>query len=292
MPAHNLSNVPAMSEEEFVVWQALLEKRTGIYISSQRLPFLQTHVGMRMLESGFNDYQAYYHYVLDGPKGYIEWNILLDKLTVQETRFFRDKQALDLVGQFMADKALGLPTTETFEAWSVGCSTGEEVYTLAMLAQHHFAPRAKRFAITGTDISSQALQKARQGQYSMRTLEQIPEYLFATSIDKSADARSFTISPQLQKKTCFTKLNLLKLAQYPLYSQHLIFCQNVLLYFRRWRRNQILSLLAERLAPDGLLVIGLGEANDFEHPELTRIADHRFCAFKKSSSNNQERVSL
>ena len=292
MPVHSLSSVPAMNEEEFVAWQTLLEKRTGIYLAPQRLPFLQTHIGMRMLESGFNDYQTYYQHVLQGPEGTIEWSLLLDKLTVQETQFFRDQQALDLVSQFMADKALDLPVSEAFEAWSIGCSTGEEVFTLAMLAEHHLSPYAKRYAITGTDISSQALRKARQGQYSVRALARIPEVLQTTCIDKLADGRHFAIKPQLQKNTCFTKLNLLKLAQYPLYSQHLIFCQNVLLYFRRWRRNQILNLLTERLVPGGLLVIGLGEANDFEHPELVRIDSHRFSAFKKRGGHNQERVSL
>lgn len=60
-----------------------------------------------------------------------------------------------------------------------------------------------------------------------------------------------------------------------------IFCQNLLIYFRRWRRREILNRLAERLAPGGLLVIGVGEVADWHHPLLEPVADERVLAFTR-----------
>ncbi|MNC76301.1 Chemotaxis protein methyltransferase Cher2 [compost metagenome] len=60
-----------------------------------------------------------------------------------------------------------------------------------------------------------------------------------------------------------------------------IFCQNLLIYFRRWRRREILSRLVERLAPGGLLVIGVGEVADWSHPQLQPAADEQVLAFTR-----------
>ncbi|MFU1924994.1 type 4 fimbrial methyltransferase PilK, partial [Klebsiella pneumoniae] len=71
------------------------------------------------------------------------------------------------------------------------------------------------------------------------------------------------------------RLNVLDLAKAPWSGMDVIFCQNLLIYFRRWRRREILNRLAERLAPGGLLVIGVGEVVGWSHPELEPVADER-----------------
>ena len=80
-----------MSQTDFRDWQALLEDRTGMVISEQRRAFLQTNLTARMRELGVNDYASYFRQVTDGPRGAVEWATLLDRLTVQETRFFRHR---------------------------------------------------------------------------------------------------------------------------------------------------------------------------------------------------------
>ena len=60
-----------------------------------------------------------------------------------------------------------------------------------------------------------------------------------------------------------------------------IFCQNLLIYFRRWRRRELLNRLVERLVPGGLLVIGVGEVAEWQHPELEAVADERVLAFTR-----------
>lgn len=275
-----------LDKNQLTQWQSLLEERTGIFLPEKRYSFLQAQLNMRMREIGYDDYQEYFDHIRDGSLGAIEWLTLVDRLTVQETRFFRDPDALELVEQILKDAAKN-PHTASFEAWSVGCSSGQEAYSLAMLAEHHFASANKRYAITGTDISIPVLRKAQQGIYSKRSLMFVPPQYIAQSFDEIGD-QQVQIKASMRKRCCFTQVNILDLASYPLHSQHLIYCQNVLIYFRRWRRKQILNDLVERLAPGGLLIIGLGEMVDFQHPLLEPIANSKVSAFIRKNNINME----
>src|SRR5690554_5210227 len=86
-----LSIVPKMDENQFSRWQSLLEERTGMCVAPERRTFLQSNLNVRMRELGYQNMQDYYQHVTTGTTGAIEWNTLVDRLTVQETRFFRDR---------------------------------------------------------------------------------------------------------------------------------------------------------------------------------------------------------
>ena len=88
---NGLSTVPELDDVQFNRWQGLLEERTGMFLPQQRRSFLQTSLGLRMLELGIRDYGEYYEKIQDGPSGVMEWSTLVDRLTVQETRFFREQ---------------------------------------------------------------------------------------------------------------------------------------------------------------------------------------------------------
>ncbi len=91
-----MSAVPELDDTQFLRWQSLLEERTGMCLASQRRSFLQTSLGLRMREVGCDSYEQYYERITAGPSGAIEWTTLVDRLTVQETRFFRDPDAQKL----------------------------------------------------------------------------------------------------------------------------------------------------------------------------------------------------
>ena len=88
----------------------------------------------------------------------------------------------------------------------------------------------------------------------------------------------------LRDRVCFSRLNILELAQAPIQDLDIIFCQNLLIYFRRWRRRDLLNLLARRLAPGGMLVIGLGEIMDWNNPLLERLPDDQVQAYVRRDS--------
>ena len=273
-----------MSTAEFCDWQALLEERTGVVINEQRRAFLQTNLTARMRELGVADYAAYYQQVTDGPRGAVEWSTLLDRLTVQETRFFRHRPSFEVLEQYLGER-LRQGMTRPWELWSVGCSSGEEPYSLAITAAEVLqgSEYPAHFAVTGTDISLNALSKAREGQYAARKLEQMDAHLCQRYFATQVDGR-FKVVSGLAGRVCCAKLNVLELAKAPMSGMDVIFCQNLLIYFRRWRRREILNRLAERLAPGGLLVVGVGEVAGWQHPDLIPVADERVLAFTRKGT--------
>ncbi|VXA92538.1 Chemotaxis protein methyltransferase CheR [Pseudomonas sp. 8BK] len=270
-----------MTATEFRDWQMLLEERTGVVLNERRRAFLQTNLSARMRELGVMDYATYYRQVTDGPRGAVEWSTLLDRLTVQETRFFRHRPSFEVLESYLRER-LQQGVTQPWELWSVGCASGEEPYSLAISASEVLreSEHPDHFGVTGTDISLNALSKARDGQYGARRLEQLDDDLCQRYFLAQGDGR-FKVVPQLAARVCCARLNVLELAKAPMSGMDVIFCQNLLIYFRRWRRREILNRLAERLVPGGLLVVGVGEVAGWQHPELTPVADERVLAFTR-----------
>ncbi|WP_319941601.1 CheR family methyltransferase [Aestuariirhabdus haliotis] len=275
-----MQSLPDMDQHQFAQWQALLENRTGMRITEQRKVFLQTSVGMRMRELGLSDYQNYYDQVIEHPPGGMEWVLLVDRLTVQETSFFRHPASFELVRDHLSQQAT---KGKTIELWSVGCSTGEEPYSLAMLAQDTLSDTGCYFGITATDISVPALAKARQGIFSERKVEALSRERAAQYFTLHEKGQ-YQVIAELRDRVCFSQVNVLELGKTPMYGMDVIYCQNLLIYFRRWRRKEILNRLAERLAPGGILVVGLGEVVDWCHPDLEPVEDNATLAFRKRVS--------
>lgn len=270
-----------MTATEFRDWQTLLEERTGVVLNERRRSFLQTNLSARMRELGVMDYATYYRQVTDGPRGAVEWSTLLDRLTVQETRFFRHRPSFEVLESYLRER-LQQGVTQPWELWSVGCASGEEPYSLAISAAEVLreSEHPDHFGVTGTDISLNALSKARDGQYGARRLEQLDADLCQRYFLAQDDGR-FKVVPNLAARVCCARLNVLELAKAPMSGMDVIFCQNLLIYFRRWRRREILNRLAERLVPGGLLVVGVGEVAGWQHPELIPVADERVLAFTR-----------
>ncbi len=274
---------PLLNDQQFKNWQALLEDRTGMYVSIDHRSLLESNLIIRMREVNCQDVDAYFAIVSAKPDGIREWSILLDRITVQETRFYRNPESLKLVSKYLDDYLSRLHAQKpkkVLNIWSVGCSSGEEPYTLAILCQEAIqkAHQTISYGITATDISLPVLEKARKGVYNLRRLLDLKSNL----IDKyfeSINEQTFTVKDLLKKKVCFSMANMIEIEKNPLRNMDIIYCQNVLIYFRKDRKYVILNNLVERLAPGGLLVIGQGEATDWYHPEVQRVADNQTQAF-------------
>jgi type IV pilus assembly protein PilK len=271
-----------MSSAEFHDWQALLEERSGMVVTEQRRIFLQANLSSRMREVGVTDYASYYRQVTDGPRGAVEWSTLMDRLTVQETRFFRHPPSFALLSAYMQQRCESRDVAQPWSLWSVGCASGEETYSLAICAAEALTLDGcdGQYGVIGTDISLSALGRSRDGLYSRRRLEQMDPDLCARYFQPMPDGR-FQVTPSLAARVCFARLNVLELNGAPMSDMDVIFCQNLLIYFRRWRRREILNRLVERLAPGGLLVIGAGEVVGWQHPELVPVADSQVLAFTR-----------
>lgn len=274
--------LPDITSAEFRAWQELLEARSGMVLTEQRRTFLQTTLARRLRALGLDSYASYYQQVVDGPRGAVEWAQLMDYLTVQETRFFRHPESFACLADYLRGRLDTLRDGGAWQLWSVGCASGEETYSLALQAAEvqREAGLEGCFGVTGTDLSLSALERARLGCYDPRRVGELDPHLRERYFEDQADG-SLRVCEALRERVCFARLNVLDLARAPQSGMDVIFCQNLLIYFRRWRRREILARLAERLAPGGLLVIGVGEVADWSHPQLQAVADEQVLAFTR-----------
>ena len=280
------SGFEQMDDVQFYSWASLLEERTGMHLPIERRSFLETSLGLRMREIGMQDYATYYKLLLSAKNGQREWLTLVDRLTVHETYFFRHQPSLDILensilpGLFAAD-----PDRKNVQIWSAGCSTGEEAYTLCMVADQFMQklpPEANCYlAITGMDISVPALTTARKAVYDKYKIRHVPEHFLEHYFVEQDDGR-YRIVDALKKRVCFVPFNIVDMKKTLLQPMDIIFCQNVLIYFNRDRRKQIMQHLVGRLKPGGFLVLGAGETLTNPHPELEKIdAPDALAFFKK-----------
>lgn len=280
---------PPMDDLEFARWVRLLETRTGVTVPPERKPFLVTGLRRRMRETGHTDYARYYEELLDGARGAVEWAALVDHLTVHETHFFRHPPSLELIRkEWLPIWETDVAADQAVHALSVGCSTGEEAYTLAMVLDRVLAEAGgyRRFGITATDVSQPALSLARSASYPLSRLEEIPEAYRADCIEPDGDG-NFRIAERLRKRVGFACVNLMHASRAPLRQLDLIYCQNVLIYFARERRGELLDGLARLLRPNGLLVLGPGEVTAWTHPQLVRIGGRQTLAFLRQSKETR-----
>ncbi len=284
-PARNpFAPMPSMGDDEFVRWVDLLQRRTGVVVPPDRKTFLVTGLRMRMRETGYANFDAYFDQVLNGASGAIEWATLVDRLTVHETRFFRHQPSLDLITDEWLPQHFSQMGGQAVHAWSVGCATGEEAYSLAMSIDYKLRTLnsgKSYFGVTATDISNPALAVGRSGMYPRERLAELAEP-FRSTYTMADGKDSFVIVETLRKRVGFAIFNLLDVARSPLKKLDLIYCQNVLIYFARERRKALLDALADLLKPGGLLVLGPGEVLGFANSQLSRIGGRQTLAYRRN----------
>lgn len=276
------SHSPAMEQGQFQQWVKLLEARTGITLPESRKTFLQTNLITRMRELGVTDYQNYFELITSGTRGNVEWEILVDKLTVHETRFYRDVNALNLIRESCLKPLLEtVATPYTLNAWSVGCATGEEPYSLAMLIEDTFnRKRGFYYGITASDVSRAALQTGRKAVYHKRRVSNVPVHIAEQHLQQ-IDGEHVQVSEQLRQKICFSHMNLIDMDKLPVSDMDIILCQNVLIYFKHDVRDRILQRLVSKLKPGGIMVLGAGEVFSWTHPELEMLNHEATLAFRR-----------
>jgi chemotaxis protein methyltransferase CheR len=141
--------------------------------------------------------------------------------------------------------------------WSVGCSSGEETYSLALILKEYFSDRLSgcRVRILGSDISAEILDAARTGIYRPDRLEELPEGFLSRYF--TPDRGMFRLHDEIREMVEFQQSDLLDCASFP--PTDLIVCRNLLIYFDRARHESILKGFAAALSPGGFLLLGKSE---------------------------------
>ncbi len=279
--AWSLRTLPALSEDQFLQWGKLLEERTGIQLVFQQKAWLESQIYARLRDMGYSDYDSYYLFVVEESiDSKLEWARLVDRIAVKETSFFRHRESIEFVRRYLQQKINNQSLQDSFDVWSLGCATGEEPYSLAMVINDCFELAAIQsyYGITAMDISPSALAVGRKARYSKRRVEQVKPDEVKRYLQVCADG-NYEVVSKLRDRVCFTQSNIINARLLPQVQVDVIFCQNLLVYFRRWLRRDVLNALVDRLKPGGLLVVGLGEVMDWDHPDMQRSNDDQVQAY-------------
>jgi len=205
-----------LPKEQLAEWERFLEKNTGIQLTSSQHILFQTQVTLRMRELGMSDYKVYFNFLQMDVDGVAEWQVLVDRLVVKETSFFRHRPSLELVRQFLLNRLAQKEQQSTFEMLSVGCSTGEEPYALAALVNDCYedSGHAPYFGVTAMDISLPALSIARKGVYSERSMKLMDPEEKNHYFESLEDGR-FKVKDKIKNRVCFSQVNVLHLDEKP-----------------------------------------------------------------------------
>jgi len=186
---------------------------------------------------------------------------LIDQVTNQETTFLRDRGQLDAIE--WRRLARGVPTARpgTIRVWSAGCASGEEPYTLALLAAEALGPGHIPVDVLGTDISGAALAAAAVGQYRERAVHALEASLRARYFEPQAD-HTYLVGQRLRKLVRFRRHNLARDPIPPFGESRfdLVVCRNVLIYFEAPLAEHVIEMLRGSLRPGGVLVLGAADA--------------------------------
>ncbi len=272
-----------LSDRQFRLWTDMLESRTGVSVASEREPFFRSQIVARMDELNIDDADVYFHDVLGTIVGVGEWGLLLDRLLIKETRFFRHRESHEFIRDTLF-QMLQEGRRDLINLWSVGCSTGEETYSLAINAFEAFArARAKPlFAVTGSDVSRQAVKVAREGVYTATHYPNITEHEMVSYFRKLDDNR-ITIKQAVKQNVSFVVNNIFEQNDgFFAHRMDYIFTQNMLIYFKRWRRKEAVSFLVNCLKPGGYLIIGPGELTDWQPQNVERVTYQGIQAYQKA----------
>ena len=270
-----------MDDGLFADWTRLLQHRAGLFIAPERRSFLVSGVRARMRESRCGNEREYYDRILScGSEGH-EWALLIDRLTVHETCFFRHQSSMRLTAEQLMAEALA--NRGACRIWSVGCATGEEAYSLAMLlddaAQAAGDPADCR--VVGADISRPSLQHAREGVYLKRRLQDIPTGFRSRYCSDISDSH-FRIVDRLRERMSWFQWNLRDSDAAPMSDIDVLYCQNVLIYYDRQQRIEIVDRLTNCLRTGGVLVLGPGELLDWKHPNMEKVRYADTLAYRRT----------
>lgn len=274
--------MPELTDQEFAEWVELIEARTGLRLSPARKIFVATGLRSRMRERNIADYRQYFEYVTAGTAGTVEWNALIDRLTVHETCFFRHPPSVGLLRTVLLSRSNAKGPLD-IRIWSVGCATGEEAYSLAMLTDQLLSSSTgpAYFGVTATDISLNSLAMARRGVYHRSRLKNVPAPMLKRYM-RPLGHDQYEVVQELRKRVCFVPFNIQRVDSDHLGKMDVIYCQNMLIYFARERRVEIAERLARHLRPGGTLVLGVGELPGWSPAGLVRLDTPDTLAYRKN----------
>jgi chemotaxis protein methyltransferase CheR len=247
--------VTALSPQLFAVFAGLIEEASGLHYAPADRELFASKLTAHAAERGHDLLLDYYYRLRYDDAAGAELASLIEALLVHETYLFREADALiELVDGHLVPI---VRARRRARVWSAACSTGEEPYSLAMLLDARGVLDAVE--IIATDLSPAAIELARRGRLGRRALRNgHPAELAARYTE--VGAQGITVAPRIRRAVQFSTLNLVAPAAPVPGVFDVILCRNVLIYFQDEQILRVVDRLADQLAPDGLLAVGVSES--------------------------------
>ncbi|MFO1527900.1 MAG: CheR family methyltransferase [Turneriella sp.] len=254
---HSLADTETipLTDREFAEFQRLIYDLAGIHMTDAKKALISGRLMKRLRHYALRSFSAYLAIVTDSAN-IEERQTMVNLLTTNETYFFREPKHFDWLRERLRKRS----RAERFRLWSAACSSGQEVYSLAMVIADEIGNAP--WEIYASDISEKMLTKAVSASYDIEQAEQIPEaYLkrFCLRGIRGA-AGSFCIQPELLQHIHFYRINLVETLPEDFGKFDVIFLRNVMIYFDRDTRRRVTESLLNFLKPEGNLVIGHAES--------------------------------
>lgn len=250
---------PRLRPEDFEALRQIVNEHSGIMLSSETRVTVERKLMERVVALGLPGFREYCSYLRMHPQRKQETERAVDLVTTNETYFFRElTQLRAFENEVLPNLYDEAKSRKRLVIWSAGCSSGEEVYTLAILVL-----RSQRFAgwdvrIVGNDISRRVLQTAKNGVYRESSFRAMPDE-YAEYFTPAPTGRS--VRPFVREICHFGHFNLLDEARVAMIGRvDAIFCRNVLIYFDQASRRRVIQSFYERLEPHGYLMLGHSES--------------------------------
>lgn len=247
-----------MTELDFDFLRVLLQRRSGLFLSTEKRYLVESRLGMLCRRRGIAGITALVVQLRSSPASELEAAVI-EAMTTNETLFFRDRTPFDLFRDVvLPEKLAANAESRTLRIWCAAVSTGQEAYSLAMLLDEA-ADRLVGWTIEilGTDISVEVLDRARQGLYSQFEVQRgLPIQLLLKHFRQEGD--KWRLSERIRDMVTLRQHNLLE-PNHQLGQFDIIFCRNVLIYFDVPTKARVMAALAERLARNGAFILGAAE---------------------------------
>jgi chemotaxis methyl-accepting protein methylase len=284
------SSETARSDSDAVapqLWYELILRRCGLAFRHARLADVMGVVREQAKARGVSS-EAYYHMLSKPGEHAADWEALVERLINHETSFFRHPPSFDaLQRHILPELRDARPRGGKLNLWSAGCSTGQEAYSIAMVAMDDEALKGE-FTVWGGDISRYAIDVARRGRYGPRAVATVrADYRQRFLRPVNEPATEYEVVDELRQRTRFMAANLVGNDTFTV-SYDVIFCHNVLIYFSPAAVTQAVAFLASRLTLGGYLLLGPGEAPSERPVGLVQVSINGVRAFQRRSARSTE----
>lgn len=246
---------PPIGDADFRCFQRWLHEVAGIALADHKKTLLMGRLSKRLAPCGVRGWSDYFELLMEGSRPG-ELQVAIDLLTTNETYFFREPAHFS----FLRDQILNhVEGSEPLRIWSAASSSGEEIYTLAMVLADTLG-MGRHWEILGSDLSTRVLDTARRAHYPMTRAEKIPPAFLRRFCLKGTgpQAGTFLIDRSLRERVSFAQINLNEpLPDIGVFD--IVFVRNVMIYFDPDTKRQVMARILTKLKPRGYVFVSHSE---------------------------------